>query len=188
MKVPIILLFMLCGMCYSQCSTNVTLPSGLISTQLIKSANWIKTPKNQTTIPNPTDIIILDSHPLNGYIELNPGFSSIPTSGAFIAEASEGCSINTNTDINITSELIKNDIQKNIKIYPNPTSDIISINFFDVESGTIEVYNITGQKIIEQNFKTNSILEINLSNFASQLFLIKFITKKSFFSTRIIKN
>jgi sugar lactone lactonase YvrE len=59
----------------------------------------------------------------------------------------------------------------NIKVYPNPTNDILTITGKDVKSAVI--LNVMGQVLIEQkNYKTNKAI-INVSSLASGVYFVK---------------
>lgn len=58
----------------------------------------------------------------------------------------------------------------NIKIYPNPTADNLTIELVKSTISRIEVYNFAGQKISESNDD-----EVSLKNFDSGIYFIKII-------------
>jgi len=60
-----------------------------------------------------------------------------------------------------------------IKVYPNPASDHITIESSeDVTIGSISIYNIKGQKVIEQSIKAGNI-DIDTHNFAKGIYIMK---------------
>jgi hypothetical protein len=64
------------------------------------------------------------------------------------------------------------DINQNIEIYPNPTSDLLFINS-NTQIKNIVITNIYGQKVYE-NFETGLNFEINLSYLSNNLYHISF--------------
>lgn len=171
---------------YSQCSSDITIPTGAFTTALTESSTWIKTTNSTTaTTASPTTVIKLDADYTNGYVEINPGFVSYPTgNGAFIAQAYNGCTVGSPAKTIESNTLNQPDIQ----IYPNPGKDIFFIRTKGFTDGMIQVYNTLGVQIHEQKFKDRSELQINLGDKASQMFLVKIISENIVISKTIIKN
>ena len=75
-----------------------------------------------------------------------------------------------------------------IKIYPNPTKDILNIEILDnSEIKSINIYNIEG-KLIEKNMYKFSKEQINLSRLNAGNYIISIETEKGNFNQIIIKN
>src|SRR5690606_35525972 len=89
-------------------------------------------------------------------------------------------SANNYTDFFMTKLVLDTDsstdnfLQANIKVYPNPTTDIV---YFETEEQlqTYELYNMLGQRV-KQGTLANSP-QIDLSSFTSGTYFIKVITK-----------
>ena len=64
------------------------------------------------------------------------------------------------------------DINQNIKIYPNPTSDILYISS-DSEIKNIIITNVYGQ-IVYESYETGLNFELDLSNLSNNLYHISF--------------
>lgn len=62
-----------------------------------------------------------------------------------------------------------------LKIYPNPASDILTIQ--TKEKGNLILYDVKGQVLIEKNIQSNQN-EIDISRFASGLYILVFSTEK----------
>lgn len=75
-----------------------------------------------------------------------------------------------------------------ISIYPNPTNGIFTIknNFF--EGNSLEVFNLLGEKIIDQKIN-NSQTKIDLSDFSNGMYWVKLISKEKeiIYQTKIVK-
>ena len=88
--------------------------------------------------------------------------------------------ISNRTDFFMTKLVLDTDsstdnfLQANIKVYPNPTTDIV---YFETEEQlqTYELYNMLGQRV-KQGIFANSP-QIDLSSFTSGTYFIKVITK-----------
>jgi len=76
--------------------------------------------------------------------------------------------------------------QNNCKIYPNPTSGIINLEFANNNIKQISISDLTGKTIIEK-VKIQQNEMIDLSNFESGIYIIKIQTDNEIFTTKIIK-
>jgi subtilisin family serine protease len=74
-----------------------------------------------------------------------------------------------------------NEISNNIKIYPNPTKDVINISGIN-NFNTIEIVNVNGKVVKEFNGYTNTI---NINDLDNGNYLIKIITDDNVISKRI---
>lgn len=71
----------------------------------------------------------------------------------------------------------------NVKIYPNPSSDFVSISLVDKELEKIELYTVLGKKIV-----TEYTEKLDIQNLTQGVYLLKGTTTDgSVFSNRIIK-
>ena len=76
--------------------------------------------------------------------------------------------------------------QEFFKIYPNPTNGLINIEFADNEIQQIKISDLTGKTIIEKtNIQQNET--IDLSSFASGIYIIKIRKNNEIFTTKIVK-
>ncbi len=71
----------------------------------------------------------------------------------------------------------------NIQIYPNPTTG--KLNVLNVENATIEVFNIVGEKVVSIN-NSNSIEQIDLSDFNNGTYIVRVLTKESVLTTKVV--
>jgi len=59
-------------------------------------------------------------------------------------------------------------------ISPNPSSSILSLKFPQIiDNGTLNIYNILGENILNKTLSFNSTLEIDVSNFSQGMYLVK---------------
>lgn len=87
--------------------------------------------------------------------------------------------------VNLASLGIKEIESNNLKIYPNPVKDKITIsNSADIEK--IELYDLIGQKIFTNSFLTNKIT-IDLTNYKSGVYLLKIFSEGKVYANKIIK-
>ena len=77
-----------------------------------------------------------------------------------------------------------NNIENNISIYPNPTTNFITINAENITS--VKIINITG-KIISSYEVTDNSTTIDLSNIEKGIYFVKINTENSTYTKKIIK-
>ena len=70
-----------------------------------------------------------------------------------------------------------NELNNQIKIYPNPVSDILTINLGKTHSEiSLEIYNVVGQRIRTSEYNNKRILTINTSSFSNGIYFFKIKT------------
>ncbi len=74
-----------------------------------------------------------------------------------------------------------------LKIYPNPVTDVLTISTSREEVDRIEIFNVLGQKILENNESFLYGRQLDLSHLSSNKYFVKIITKKGFETKLIIK-
>ena len=85
-------------------------------------------------------------------------------------------------DNNVSIE-IKNKVS-NIHIFPNPAKSTISISFTEQQSGTVQIFNLSGQVVLQQSFKNSIKDNINIETLNNGAYLVKIQTLNN---TRIEK-
>ena len=74
-------------------------------------------------------------------------------------------------------------------LFPNPTSDIININFVDtISRAKIIIYDTTGKIILTNEIGNINSNQINLSNFNNGIYFVKIETNEKSVTKKIIKN
>lgn len=78
---------------------------------------------------------------------------------------------------------------RNIKLYPNPTSDFLTLatNSSFAEDGIIKITTMQGQLIQTLNFQNIPTQTIDLSNLTSGIYILSISTKDLDYQTKIIK-
>ena len=92
-----------------------------------------------------------------GYQENRNPFIDHPSLVSYIWGDNYGQEWNETLGISENNEL------ENFKIYPNPSNGVISFNYNLVNS-KIEIFNLTGKKIKEQNVIDSNFIDLNLSS------------------------
>jgi hypothetical protein len=69
---------------------------------------------------------------------------------------------------------IENNVtNQNYRIYPNPSTDLISIELNNFENVTLSIINPTGQVILKKQITKKQIERINISDFSKGMYFIK---------------
>ncbi|HRW70617.1 T9SS type A sorting domain-containing protein, partial [Lentimicrobium sp.] len=77
----------------------------------------------------------------------------------------EACILLTNTSV----------VEKSVSIYPNPSNSVVNIDVTGNISQVV-VYNYVGQVVYENNVNGAQTLQLNVRNYESGAYLVKFIT------------
>lgn len=92
----------------------------------------------------------------------------------------------SNTFTTMTLSLNEMEIKNNIRLYPNPTSNIINIEAEHIEIESIQLFDIEG-RFISTNTKSLNKNIIDLSNFSTGIYIVKIKTKEGIQNIKIIK-
>jgi len=81
-------------------------------------------------------------------------------------------------DINSLNRLQKNQLMESeisLKVYPMPATDFINIEFTPVDTGrlNLELYNSSGVKILNKVVVSQPVLQVNISDIPSGIYLLK---------------
>ena len=80
------------------------------------------------------------------------------------------------------------EVGSNFNFYPNPGNSILSLTFKNqVIDGTIEVYDMTGKRVLFQSLNLSKLFSINISNLESGLYLVKASSNGTSETKRFIK-
>ncbi|WP_379967283.1 T9SS type A sorting domain-containing protein [Epilithonimonas sp. UC225_85] len=166
--------------CGQTCLSDVVIVTDNYSVGVTKSSTYVTI----SSSVNGAGSVELDGDPVNGYVLMNPGFIASPSpSGAFVAQTLE-CGSLAPQKINIVS----NDAPFNIKVYPNPTEQLVNISFGKQNdtSFIFEIYDASGKILINKNIKKGiEIYNIDISDFVSGSYIYK-IKSNSYIKTGII--
>jgi subtilisin-like proprotein convertase family protein len=79
----------------------------------------------------------------------------------------------------ITVGIDKNNIDKNVSIFPNPTNNILNISFGDIQFiEQVVLTDLQGKIIIQKNNLTSNNLQLDLSNYSNGLYLLQVQSKE----------
>lgn len=80
---------------------------------------------------------------------------------------------------------IKNETEVVVKVYPNPVSDILSVEYTATDDGKFALFDITGKKITESTLKsTSKSHQIDLSSLNSGVYFYTIVSNNKTVSTK----
>lgn len=62
--------------------------------------------------------------------------------------------------------------QSNLKVYPNPTSDILNVEFEAVQDGNLIIYDLKGRVMTQKEFFGKRVIELNFARFEEGLYIL----------------
>lgn len=68
---------------------------------------------------------------------------------------------------------LNDNVVSNFAVYPNPAKDFVTISSKTEPISTVEIYNVLGQKVLDQNFKETLSENINISNLQAGMYVMK---------------
>ena len=102
-----------------------------------------------------------------------------------VTKAATGCYKNSNT-ISVNATCKEGEIISDLIVYPNPTKDILIIEFSGINNGTIEITNIAGQIVFMERLN-DSRMEIKVSEYPVGMYILKFISEENETVAKFIK-
>jgi len=124
----------------------------------------------------------------NGIIEgaINQNYIAIENGVHYVIVTLFGCSSNPSNSINVVSTEIENFVENRIiKVYPNPVSNELTIENQTFESYQYSMYNGVGQLLFSGTLETE--VQLNTSELAKGLYVIKFVNKLGYAYYKVIK-
>ena len=87
-----------------------------------------------------------------------------------------------------TLAILSNQVEEDylFKLYPNPTSDKLNISFNQPISGNLEMLDLTGRIIFEQNLTKQKSIELNISKFKRGIYIVVVKTNQEIYSQKVI--
>jgi len=92
-------------------------------------------------------------------------------------------------------EIKTNSLKGKLFVYPNPSSDIVNINFefpkFNTkENVSLKIYNIMGTEVYSKSIDVTTMLQttINMDFLPDGIYMIEFVTNENVYNQKVIKN
>ncbi len=130
------------------------------------------------------------------YVELTPGFHA--DLGSNFHAYIDGCGGKSNIfeggklaksnddDLSGKSDPILDVLSKNLKMSPNPTTGLFTVNIAGNMDGRLQIFNMLGNMVWENNYSTDRVV-IDLSNERPGVYIVKWTSDQSTVTGRIIK-
>ncbi|NBL64645.1 T9SS type A sorting domain-containing protein [Flavobacterium sp. NST-5] len=80
------------------------------------------------------------------------------------------------------------ELLQGIKLYPNPTSNLLNITAENNLPDAYKIYNSLGQVIVEKSISTAADLQVNTSNFSNGVYMIKIVKDNESRTIQFVKN
>lgn len=98
--------------------------------------------------------------------------SSAPTGNGTVTSYRPNVKITITTAAKSPSRAAIENIESNMTVYPNPTSDIINLDIMNEQTVSVQIFNISGQKVMDvilDEFNSS----INVSELSSGTYIVK---------------
>tara|TARA_B100000809_G_scaffold200126_1_gene200315 strand:- start:780 stop:2408 length:1629 start_codon:yes stop_codon:yes gene_type:complete len=114
----------------------------------------------------------------------NSGFSldedliNVSVAGTYICDITDNNGCTVQVTVTVDSDLgIGGAILSQLNIYPNPSNGKVNVAFNASVNAKVTVFNSVGQKLLEEDNLGEDILVLDLSSFATGIYVIKIITE-----------
>lgn len=174
------------------CSSNRLAVTASISSTSPPIANAAQTFCNGETVGL---ITVIPSGPSIIWYTAASGGSVVPNGTAIVSgttyyasQTISGCESTSRTAVTMTLGgcLGTDEFElNNLKVYPNPTVDILNISYTEPIS-KVEVFNIIGQQVFSVESNTTDV-QIDMARYASGTYLIKVSSDNVFKTVKVIK-
>ena len=77
------------------------------------------------------------------------------------------------------------EINHNVKVYPNPTSGIVNIE--GINSGTLSISNVIGERVLFQDASGDDFGNINLENLPTGLYMLTISSENKVSTIKVVK-
>ncbi len=107
-------------------------------------------------------------------------FGSKLTSSQFILWRIYNSNLATNTFVNTENKF---------KIYPNPTSNTINMNFdANLENASVKIISVTGQTVLDKQSITGNDFSLDVSSILKGIYIIQITDENSSYTMKFLKN
>ena len=88
--------------------------------------------------------------------------------------------------ISSTASVYETDFSKGIKLYPNPSMDIVTVDVGkNVTTGTLDLYSAEG-KLVKSELITGQEMKLDMSKLAKGIYFVKIISEKNTAVIRVV--
>jgi Pregnancy-associated plasma protein-A/Secretion system C-terminal sorting domain len=154
----------------TSCQPNLTLIAPETNTtKNYKYKNWIKTMTNYS-ISSGKDI----NMKVEDYLVLAPNTHIM--SGSKMLAKIETCVISSSRNSSLSANFNETALLNELKIYPNPTNNIVNIFSKSKKISKIMISSIEGKLIFDQNLINENSFQFDLSNFTDGMYILSIET------------
>ncbi|GER59832.1 hypothetical protein ULMA_19400 [Patiriisocius marinus] len=83
---------------------------------------------------------------------------------------------------------VTNNLVESVRLFPNPTTDVLQIHSPNALIENIFVYDLQGRVVQENAFEATEQAQLNLNALKSAIYFVKVFTEKGIITKRVIKN
>jgi uncharacterized membrane protein affecting hemolysin expression len=87
-----------------------------------------------------------------------------------------------------SSGLFNQTAQQSLTVYPNPTTDKISINQLFTKPVVATIYSMEGKLILQETLAENANNELDLSSLKAGVYYIQVVENNKAFTQKLVKN
>ncbi len=137
----------------------------------ITKKNFLETPENYEQNYEPDYLETLNLKAIH-FASETKGFSvgGYTNTTPFGPAYSKGLIFKNSTGIMLNSD--KNDLVKNVKIYPNPVSEVLNVSLSENKDFTIEISNLIGESLYKNGYNNSKFAKINIESFSEGIYLV----------------
>ena len=86
----------------------------------------------------------------------------------------------SNNDLDLTEA-------STITVFPNPTTGTVKVSLPNTNNSTIEVFNALGQVVLQKTAQDQDVIELDLSNYNSGIYMIQVINGEEKYIEKVVK-
>ncbi|WP_430410202.1 T9SS type A sorting domain-containing protein [Kordia sp.] len=122
------------------------------------------------------------------YIGTDTSFTDIYAAGNFYKIYAVDKAFNYSNEVEVSDATlgVTENTVLDFKLYPNPATDVITIQSGDVNVSGIEIYDILGKNVMKQSNFTNTSTTVNVSELKSGVYFVKIYANTSSLTKKII--
>jgi hypothetical protein len=124
------------------------------------------------------------------YLGIGPTKSfNAPMSGILVVQTNWDIRFDTTTNLIIVSGFSNNHKPINIKIYPTPVTDILTIETENNKGGKTEIIirDLSGKAVLRRSLTGNGVHKLNLSGLATGVYVAEILTPDNRIPVKIVK-
>ena len=118
------------------------------------------------------------SYPVNGYIDDVRIYNFALTSQEIQDIYDQHC----------WATAIENEVQNVVKLFPNPASEMLQIEWNTIQPEKIAIIDFTGKIVLQKELETSKQnTNLDVSNLAKGMYLVKIVGKEGEYSQKFVK-